>query len=222
VSDGRTGWYAFVLALATALLFVAVGRHPANAAPQTTFAPIGRTDLAVYRAMDDIQTAPLVWLARALGVLGAGIVTVPIRIAVTAWLAARRRWWTVAAWVLTWVCGGIVSVVAREYFHRGRPPNGLVKTYISYSFPSGHAVTAAATALAAVLLLVPPGPRRPAWYAAVATFSLAMAFSRVYLNVHWLSDVVTGLLIGASAAFGSVAVVQGLRVSSASRREGAA
>jgi undecaprenyl-diphosphatase len=197
-----------VLAAATALLFVGVGRHPAAAAPRTTFAPIGHLDATVSRAMDDVQTTPLVWCARLLGILGAAVVTVPLRTAVAVWLAARHRWWTLTGWILTWASSGVVSVVAREYFHRGRPPNALVTTYVSYSFPSGHAVAAAATALAAVLLLLAPGARRR-WGTAALVFALAMGLSRVYLNVHWLSDVVAGLLIGWGAALGSAALVAG-------------
>lgn len=64
----------------------------------------------------------------------------------------------------------------------------------SYSFPSGHAATAVAGALAAARVV--PGAGWAFW--GVATL---MAYSRVYLGVHYPSDVVGGALVGAACAW---------------------
>jgi undecaprenyl-diphosphatase len=96
--------------------------------------------------------------------------------------------------------------VAKAYFHRGRPPNPLVATS-GFSFPSGHAVAGAATAVALVLVLMSSGPRRRKWELAAIAFASIMALSRVYLNAHWLSDVVAGVLLGTGVALGSAAFV---------------
>ena len=99
---------------------------------------------------------------------------------------------------------------AKAFFHRGRPPNELVAT-TGYSFPSGHAVAAAATAVALVLVLMAPGARRRKWEALAVLFAFVMAFSRVYLNAHWLSDVVAGVLLGTGVALGSAALATEVR-----------
>jgi membrane-associated phospholipid phosphatase len=206
----RTFWYSLGLLLAMALVFVAVGRHPVDAAPRTTFAPVGRIDLAVYRFMDDIRDTPLTWLARALNVIGGGVVTIPLRIAVAAWLAIRTRWRALAVWLLTWVAAETVLTAAKAFFHRGRPPERLV-AIVGYSFPSGHAVAAAATAVALVLVLLPNGRRRRKWEVVAVLFAFVMAFSRVYLHAHWLSDVVAGVLLGTGVALGSAALATEVR-----------
>jgi membrane-associated phospholipid phosphatase len=202
----RTFWYSLALFAALAVVFVGVGRHPVDAAPATTFAPIGRLDLSVLRAMDDIRDTPLTWLARALNVIGGGIVTIPLRILVALWLSFRRRWRALGTWLLTWAAAEIILTLAKAFFHRGRPPGALVAT-VGYSFPSGHAVAAAATAVALVLVTMPSGPRRRKWEAAAIAWSFVMAFSRVYLHAHWLSDVVAGVLLGTAVALGSAALV---------------
>jgi undecaprenyl-diphosphatase len=206
----RALWYTLALLSTMALLFVAVGRHPAGVAPRTTFAPIGRLDLIVYRLMDDARATPLTWLARALNVVGGGGVTIPLRIGVAAWLALRTRWRALAAWLLTWATAELVLTWTKAFFHRGRPPAPLVGI-TGYSFPSGHAVAASATAVALVLVLLPSGPGRRKWEAAAVAFAFLMALSRVYLNAHWLSDVVAGILLGTGVALGSAALATEVR-----------
>ena len=201
----RTFWYSLALFVALALVFVGVGRHPIAAAPATTFAPIGHLDLTVSHAMDDIRDTPLTWLARALNVIGGGVVTIPLRILVAIWLGFRRRWRAFGTWLLTWTAAEIILTAAKAFFHRGRPPGAMVAT-VGYSFPSGHAVAAAATAVALVLVTMPNGPRRRKWEAAAVAFAFVMAFSRVYLHAHWLSDVVAGVLLGMAVALGSAAL----------------
>jgi undecaprenyl-diphosphatase len=206
----RTFLYSLCLLLFLVLLFIGVGRHPPEAAPGTTFAPIGRLDQSTYRAMDDIRNVVLSALARALNVIGGGYVTIPIRVLVSLWLAFRRRWRALGAWVLTWLAAEVLLTGAKAYFHRGRPPDPLVAVD-GYSFPSGHAVAAAATAVALVFVLMPSGPRRRKWEAIAVLFAFVMALSRVYLNAHWLSDVVAGVVLGAGVALGSAALATEVR-----------
>lgn len=202
------GW-AIALLGATVFVFVAVGRHPPSLAPRTTLPFLGRWDLAISHAMDDIRSAPLTALTRTLHVLGGGFVTIPFRIVVAIWLLARTRWRAFAAWMLTWAVAEIALAVAKPFFHRGRPP-ALVDT-VTFSFPSGHAVAGATIAVALVLVLLPPGPRRRRWELAAAGFAFVMAFSRVYLLAHWFTDVVAGVLLGTGIALGCAAFVTEVR-----------
>lgn len=174
----RTFGYSLALLLAMAGLFLAVGRHPAGDAPVTTVSFVGRWDLAVFHAMDDVRNTPLTWLARALNVIGGGVVTIPLRALVTLWLAFRRRWRAFGTWVLTWILAEVILTVAKAYFHRGRPPGAVVST-TGFSFPSGHAVAGAATAVALVLVLLPAGRARYRWELAAVVFAFVMALSRV-------------------------------------------
>jgi undecaprenyl-diphosphatase len=202
----RAFWWSIGLLVATVFVFIAVGRHPPGAAPKTTLPIIGEWDLAIAHAMDDIRTAVLTAIAKALNLLGSGIVTIPFRIAVAVWLVGRTRWRALAAWLLTWATAEIVLVGAKHFFHRGRPPGALVDT-VGFSFPSGHAVAGASIAVALVLVLLAPGPRRRRWELAAAGFAFVMGFSRVYLLAHWFSDVVAGVLLGSGIALACAALV---------------
>lgn len=206
----RAIWVSVGLLAALVFVFVAVGRHPEGAAPATTLRFIGQWDQGVYEAMIDIRNAPLTALALVLNVLGGGVVTIPLRALVAIWLGLQRRWRAFSTWVLTWIVAEVITAMAKGFFHRGRPPVSLVET-VGYSFPSGHAVAGAATAVAFVLVLLPPGPERRRWELGAVAFAFVMAFSRVYLRAHWLSDVAAGVLLGAGVALGCAGLVTEVR-----------
>jgi undecaprenyl-diphosphatase len=71
-----------------------------------------------------------------------------------------------------------------------------------YSFPSGHVLRT--TFLVALI-----GERRPRWRALCWALVVVMAGTRLYLNEHWLSDVVGGLLLGLTLAAVAAAVDSG-------------
>jgi undecaprenyl-diphosphatase len=159
----------------------------------------------------------LTWLAKVLNVIGSGIVTIPLRIVVALYLALRRRWRTFAAWVLTWVAAEVMLTVGKTWYMRTRPPAPLVVT-TGFSFPSGHAVAGAAIAVALVLIAMPAGSRRRKWEILATLAAFLMALSRVYLNAHWLSDVIAGVLLGTGIALGSFALVTEIRDLTEARR----
>ena len=202
-------WSAVLLG-AMIFVFAAVGRHPPGLAPKTNLPFVGQFDLSVFHWMDDIRNGVLTLLARFLSVLGGGAVTIPLRVVVSVWLAFRRRWRAFASWVITWAAAELILSAAKTFFHRGRPPFPLVDVN-GFSFPSGHAVAGAATAVALVLVLLPAGPARRRWEFVAIGFAFVMALSRVYLNAHWFSDVVAGVLLGAGVALGSAGLVTEVR-----------
>jgi len=191
-------WSLALLAGCSASLFL-VGRHPPEVAPLTTIRFVGRFDTTMSGWMLDVRNASLTWICKVLNVIGGGVVTIPVRIAAVLVLAIRRRWARCLAFASTWASSEIVLNQLKSWFHRGRPPSPLVTT-VGFSFPSGHAVAGAATAVALVLAFFPAGERRHRWEWLAVGFAFVMSMSRVYLAAHWFSDVVTGTLLGAGIA----------------------
>ena len=93
----------------------------------------------------------------------------------------------------------IINPILKQVFARPRPVDDQLVTASSTAFPSGHTTTATTIATALAVIAWPTRWRWPV-IAAAAVFSLAMAVSRVYLGVHWPSDVVGGLALGFTIA----------------------
>jgi len=171
----------------------------ALAAGHGTLARIQRIDDAWLRLMISGRTPPLTVIAKVFNVLGLVYVTLPVRIALAGFLALHRRWWHLAAFASAIVLSEALIGSLKGVYDRARPPGSLVATS-GASFPSGHAIAASVTVVAAVIALVPAGRRRTVWGAAAVAFSVVMGLSRAYLGAHWLSDATAGILLGTSCA----------------------
>ena len=187
----------------TAVVFALVADHGA-------LARIQRLDDAWLRLMVSGRTPPLTAIARVFNVLGLVYVTLPVRIALAGFLALRRRWWHLAAFAAAIVLSEVLIGSLKGIYDRARPPGSLVATS-GASFPSGHAIAASVTVVAAVIALVPAGRRRTVWGAAAVAFSIVMGLSRAYLAAHWLSDATAGILLGTSCALVTAVIADQLQ-----------
>jgi len=202
-APGRdTAVTAISLAL-TAVVFAAVADH--GVLPH-----IQRLDDAWLRLMISGRSAPVTAIAKFFNVLGLVYITLPVRIAIAGFLALRRSWWHLAAFVAAITMSEFLIGTLKGIYDRARPAGSLVATS-GASFPSGHSIAASVTVVAAVIALVPPGRRRAAWGVAAVAFSVLMALSRAYLGAHWLSDAVAGVLLGTSCALLAALVVGALQ-----------
>jgi undecaprenyl-diphosphatase len=136
--------------------------------------------------------------------LGSVFTIVFVTLAVSAYLAleGRRR---IAAFVIAAVGGGeLVSTVLKLFYHRPRPdlvPHGM--EVFTASFPSGHAMMSAIAYLTLATLLARVNPNRGVKALVLAlgvVMTLLVGTSRVYLGVHWPSDVLAGWCVGAAWA----------------------
>jgi membrane protein DedA with SNARE-associated domain/membrane-associated phospholipid phosphatase len=162
--------------------------------------PAHGIDFSALRRADELRNHTAVDIAKVVTWFGSFGVTALVTLATTAFLLARRRLTEalplVPAFVITYV-GVHVAKVATD---RPRPLSPLVETAGS-SFPSGHAAYAVAwTACAIAVVHAIPGMVRRALFLGVAmALTVAIALSRVYLRVHWLTDVLGGAGLGAAA-----------------------
>lgn len=155
------------------------------------------------------------WLTEVLKVLthlGDAVSLVVIVAVVAAWVCWRTRSWLPAVLGLSGLVGvGVVLVVAKWVVGRTRPPSWFaVIVEDGFSFPSGHAtgcfaVAVLVTWLAGRWVIRDWATRVTLWAIAFATAGL-VGFSRIYLGVHYVSDVVAGAFLGAAWAIGVIVV----------------
>ncbi|MEV6838434.1 phosphatase PAP2 family protein [Streptomyces sp. NPDC051133] len=137
-------------------------------------------------------------VARGLTATGTGVV--PYLLAVLAGLiagrTARQRLLAVPLAVCCLAAGQAVRYGVMELVGRHRPPSYDWQTHPSgWSFPSGHTTTAALTAGLLILALCLRAPRgRTTMCLVAACWAAGVGLTRVFLGVHWFTDVVAGWL----------------------------
>ncbi len=166
-------------------------------------------DRSWSEAMRHLETPLLTHLALVFNWLGRGVGRAVALVLVGLLLLRRRRWLAFAAFAVAESLAPLLSALLKALVDRARPPDGLVHP-VGTSFPSGHATYAAATCVALVLLFTAPGPRRGWWWAFAGLGVVGMAWSRTYLQVHWLTDVMAGALLGSGVSLLVFAIAQSL------------
>ncbi|HEX7679911.1 MAG TPA: phosphatase PAP2 family protein [Thermoanaerobaculia bacterium] len=115
-------------------------------------------------------------------------------------LAFRHRWRWMIYLVVTAGGGGLLDFELKRYFARARPAVAeMLRRANGYSFPSGHAMGSAIAYGALAYLAfraIRSWPARAAAIAFLYTLVAAVSLSRVYLGVHWISDVLAGVTAG--------------------------
>jgi membrane-associated phospholipid phosphatase/phosphoglycolate phosphatase-like HAD superfamily hydrolase len=135
------------------------------------------------------------WLAIALTALLVGVL---------AWRGLRSQARYLA---LTMAASLTLNLLLKLVFRRTPPGGSAAASPSVYGFPSGHTMSATAFAAAIVLIAWPTRWRWPV-LAAGAAFAIGMGLSRVYLAVHWPSDVIAGWVMGICVALAARAAVR--------------
>ncbi len=162
-----------------------------------------------------------VWtrLAHVLSTVGSQAVLIPLVAVIAFALLTRRRFVPVGLLIAAWGGAILLYSLTKHFVERSRPPSDIWLSDVgrSTSFPSGHATQSLATFLA-VALVGAAWLSKPPWPGWVLALILAagVGSSRVYLGVHWTSDVLAGWLIAAAWLTGVVWLAR------VARRQGAA
>jgi undecaprenyl-diphosphatase len=179
----------------------------------TTPEPLPRLDMAVLQMLhahaSETGVATAIYISR----LGSPILMTALAFAGALILAARRDWLVLAGWVAAFTGAKVISDWLKLTIHRPRPiyAAALLQNP-TWSFPSGHAIGSLVGygMLAYVLMLAARGRRRLQWTILVSAVILiaAIGVSRLYLGVHYFSDVVGGYAAGLLWLSGCVSAVE--------------
>ena len=165
-------------------------------------------DEKVWEVAQDLQTAWLVDAAKVVTWLGSGWIVYPlgaIAAVLLAYRGHRGEFWVIATGL------ALIAILVPEikgWTDRPRPPDPLISVGDS-AFPSGHAARATLYTWLAVtfaLRVVPGITRRSLVIAAGVVLTVLVGVTRIYLRVHWMSDVSAGWALGLSC-FAAVAAV---------------
>ena len=143
-------------------------------------------------------------MARDMTALGGTLVVASLSLAVTGFLVLDRKRAAARLVIFAVLSGFVLSHGLKLIFSRDRPDLVTHGSYVATSsFPSGHSMLAAVVylTLAALLMRVQPRVHVKAYVLALAlALTLGVGVSRVYLGVHWPTDVLAGWAAGGTWA----------------------
>ena len=187
------GWFGVVLACAIACGHLLAHAERSNGS--TAF------DSSITSWMVRHRSSGWTTLAHGLSRVGSQVVLAPVAAVTAAALLLRRRFVPAGLLIAAWGGALLLYTLTKAFVQRPRPPSAIWLTNVgkTTSFPSGHATQSLAT-FAALALVAAAWTSRAAWPGRVLALVLAagVGWSRVYLGVHWTTDVFAGWLIAAA------------------------
>jgi undecaprenyl-diphosphatase len=188
------GLVGFAVVIGAAVLFTAI----ADALVDTKGA-MARVDVALTASLLSHVGATTRQVFAAVTHLGDPLVLTVLGVAIAVVLVFAGRYALALGWVLAVGGNALLNPALKRIFERIRPPHeiGLVNE-ASWSFPSGH--TSGATVAYGMLAYIAVRTLPPAWQLPAVLAAAALAFtvgcSRIFLQVHFASDVAAGFASG--------------------------
>jgi membrane protein DedA with SNARE-associated domain/membrane-associated phospholipid phosphatase len=154
--------------------------------------PLTQFDLTIAHGFHRRVSPMGVALAKGMSLLGSPDFIAAWGLVVVGLLLVRRQYLLLGGWVAALAAGGLLDVALKMVFHRTEPTWG-------WSFPSGHAMGSLVAYGMLAYLLVRKARRRRQRLGIIAGAALLIAsigLSRMYLGVHYFSDVIGGYAAG--------------------------
>lgn len=205
-----SGWNEWMVLVGMAMFSIAVWGFVelADDAPEGDYMALESKILRAFRQPTDpaIGIGPA-WLpeaARDLTAMGSAVTLSVLVLLVLGWLILRRRYRTALFVLLATIGGVMLGHGLKVMFGRERPtivPHLMEES--SLSFPSGHSMMSSVVYLTLGALLARSVPRRREkiyLVTAAAGLSVAIGISRVYMGVHYPTDVLAGWSAGTAWA----------------------
>ncbi|MBE9006494.1 phosphatase PAP2 family protein [Fortiea sp. LEGE XX443] len=167
-------------------------------------------DLPILERIHALAQPQLDVFAAILTKFGSFWIVLPILSIITLIVIMQRRWRSLTYLLITAAGSATINRTAKEFWHRVRPHIWeSVAPEFDYSFPSGHAMTS--MTLIAILVVLTWGS---AWRWFTVTFGsvyiLAIGWTRLYLGVHFPSDIIAGWMVAIAWAIGVSFIIRPL------------
>lgn len=159
--------------------------------------PLVDVDVAIHALIQQVRFPALDYLMVGVSELGDAAVTVPVIFVVLGWFIWHREMRSALYWISAVGLAQVFVETIKFVIRRPRPVS-IYEGVHSFSFPSNHA-TLSVVAYGLLAYFVArgfPGKLRRRTAVTTGVLILLIAFSRIYLGVHWFSDVVAGISFG--------------------------
>jgi undecaprenyl-diphosphatase len=160
-----------------------------------------RFDVTVLEWFHANSTQRGIRIFEAISFLGSPLIVSVLAIALAAYFIRRHAWIYLASWITALIGAGILDSLLKAVIQRPRPPYAVaILRGHSFSFPSGHALSSLVaygmTAYFIIVVKLRAGSSRTIAMCLAMILILAIGVSRLYLGVHYFTDVIAGYAAG--------------------------
>ena len=159
--------------------------------------PLVILNIRLHNTVPLFRSAGMTWFMLALTQLGSGIVLSLVCLSMALFALARQQQRAAAACLLALACTGLLSAILKALVGYARPIDAIIRVHEA-SFPSGHMLSGTVVyGLLAALLISSPVRRglRALGIALLLLVIVGIGLSRLYLGVHWPSDLLGSLAL---------------------------
>lgn len=155
-------------------------------------------DRLAYQWVHTVHAPWLINIMLVITYMGFSLTYIILAAAVSCYLLYRRQVWEAVFLNISLFSAWGLMGLLKNWFERSRPTGEVLTAAGGYSFPSGHAMLSMAFYGFLASLLLSRSSSKWAPLGAISLYILVflIGFSRIYLNVHYLSDVLAGFIFG--------------------------
>ncbi len=177
---------------------------------------LGTFDKVVTQYIQSFTTGEITKITIFITQIGSPLGDTIVMLAADGYLLFRlKHTWETLVLAISLAGGALLNLILKDIFHRARPNIVHLVKVGGYSFPSGHAMISATFygMLGYIIWLNLHEHGKPSWYVWMLTivYVVAIGFSRIYLGVHFPSDVVAGFAAGGVWLTGCILGLQAIR-----------
>lgn len=174
-------------------------------------------DVAIMKAIHATAQAQLDVMVAIWTKFGTWWGVIPVSILIGIGLLYARQWRFLTYWILTLGGSGVINQLAKLWLHRVRPSLWDHPPHPEFSFPSGHAMASMGFVVALVVLTWNTRWQIWVWWLG-SLFVVTIGWTRLYIGVHYPSDILAGWMLSIAWAIATSLVVKPLSLPQVSVR----
>ncbi len=155
-------------------------------------------DTAIFKVVSSLDSPTATRFFETVTFFGSRAFLLPAYIILILTLLIKRKWTLAIDVTLIGLTTAVILGIFKSIFRRTRPLDPLIQNVTGFSYPSGHSFSSY-TFFGLIIFLIWKTKIHSGWKIASAIFffiiATAIAFSRVYLRVHFPSDVIAGFCL---------------------------
>lgn len=173
------------------ILFVILGYTVTNTSILYNF------DKGIIEKVQSYKSSNMTAFFKTVSFLGSYIFYIPFSIALVIFMITQKKIKHSISYLVGILLSTGANKVLKEFYSRERPTEYFLVSQGGHSFPSGHAMVTTTVFLMLAHILSKEYPKKSKiFYFIAIIYIVLMALSRVYLGVHWPTDVIGGFLGG--------------------------